>query len=230
MPYKHLFFDLDHTLWDHRRNADETLKDLYHDYQFTKLWDFTPENFIDTFHFINHQLWDRYHQGVIDQQFIRTKRFPLVLSELGVDASQLPQGLAEEYLERCPRKPHLMPNALETLEYLYDHYPMSIITNGFSEIQDTKMSCSGLDRFFHVVITSEQAGQLKPHPQIFHFALQQVNQSQHDCVMIGDNPVTDIEGAQASGMAQVYYDPQDLNQAPQATHRVDDLLALKELL
>lgn len=230
MPYKHLFFDLDHTLWDHHRNANETLNDLFTDYDFADYWEFTVDEFISTFHRINFQLWDQYHEGTIDQVYIREERFPQVLCTLGVDRSDVPEELAEEYLRRCPRKSHLMPHTLEVLNYLQDRYPMSIITNGFSEVQDTKLSSSGLSGYFTMVITSQVAGKLKPHPQIFHYALEQINATGSDCVMIGDNPVTDIAGARSAGIDQIYYDPHNLNQTPDFTYRVDCLKQLKDLL
>ncbi len=230
MAYQHLFFDLDHTLWDHHRNANETLKDLFVDYDFDQNWEFTADQFTATFHQVNFQLWDRYRQGSINQDFIRKERFPKVMAQLGVAKSEVPEGLAEEYLQRCPRKPHLMPYTLEILDYLMERYSMSIITNGFSEIQETKLSCSGLSPYFSTVVTSEVAGKLKPHPQIFNFALSMVRASGSECIMIGDNPVADIAGARSAGIDQIYYDPANLNEADRSTFRVDCLTQLKDLL
>ena len=100
--------------------------------------------------------------------------------------------MTEEYLSRCPRKSNLMPHTLEVLEYLKVRYPMTIITNGFAEIQDIKMNSSGLIRYFDLVITSEQTGWLKPDRKIFDFAVQHARVSPAECLMIGDNPATDI--------------------------------------
>ncbi len=230
MTYQHLFFDLDHTLWDHHKNANETLEDLYRDYNLGHLARFSSADFIKSFHEINHTLWDKYNHGQLDQLYIRQNRFPLVLNTFGIEQQQVPVGLAEAYLQQCPQKPHLMPHTLPVLEYLNKRYEMSIITNGFSDVQDIKMSCSGLLKYFDHIITSEQAGKLKPHPQIFDFALQTVQLTKEACIMIGDNASTDIAGAQAIGMDQIYYDPQNQQQATNPTYTVKSLQELQELL
>lgn len=229
MGYQHLFFDLDHTLWDHQRNADETLSELFQEYNIAGMGDFTERDFIEKFHQVNHLLWDDYNMGRIDQSRIRKQRFPLVLQALGVNGNPINGELSRQYLVRCPTKPYLMPHALETLDYLHKRYDMTIITNGFFEVQATKMACSGLDCYFPRVVTSEEAGELKPHPRIFSYALDNVKQTCEACVMIGDNPSTDIAGARLAGIDQIYYDPQDLKQTP-STFRVMSLLELTDLL
>ena len=228
--YKHLFFDLDHTLWDHHSNANETLHDLYREYDLQNLYDFTIESFQGVFHEVNHSLWDDYHLGHIDQTFIREQRFKKVLKVLEADGFDQHQELGNEYLVRCPRKSNLMPFALEALDYLKDRYPMTVITNGFAEIQDIKLESSGLTGYFREVITSERAGWLKPHQGIFNYALKMAGVSSSESVMVGDNPATDVEGARGAGIDQIYYDPSDRHTKSTSTYKISSLLELKELL
>lgn len=229
-PYKHLFFDLDHTLWDHQSNANETLADIYNSNEIFRLADFNVNQFQDTFHEINHKLWHEYHLGHIDQAYIRNTRFKKVLGALGLEVYDSDMDFTDEYLSRCPRKSNLMPHTLEVLEYLKVRYPMTIITNGFAEIQDIKMNSSGLIGYFDLVITSEQTGWLKPDRKIFDFAVQHARVSPAECLMIGDNPATDMEGARMAGIDQIYYDPEDRNQDRESTYRISSLLQLKEIL
>lgn len=228
--YKHLFFDLDHTLWDHQSNANETLADIYNDFQLFQLSEFNVSEFQDTFHRINHGLWHEYHLGLIDQDYIRNTRFKMILSALGIEIYDSEMELGKEYLSRCPRKSNLMPHALEVLDYLKVRYPMTIITNGFAETQEIKIASSGLLEYFDLVITSEQAGWLKPHHKIFDFAVQHAKVTAAECLMIGDNPATDIEGARMVGIDQIYYDPEDRNKSHESTYRIRSLLQLKEIL
>ena len=230
MHYKHLFFDLDHTLWDHHANANSTLTELFQQYGLGDLSTSDAAEFTIVFHRTNHLLWHDYHLGKIDQTYIRKERFKLVLAELGIFNFEKCQQLADEYLYRCPRKSNLMPNAIETLEYLKPKYPMTIITNGFEEIQEIKLSSSGLDAYFDLVVTSELAGSLKPDPGIFNYSLRAVGVDSTDCVMIGDNPDTDIAGAREAGIDQVYYDPQGLNEVMNPTYKIRNLGQLQELL
>ncbi len=228
--YKHLFFDLDHTLWDHQSNANETLADIYNDFELDRLSDFNLNQFQDTFHKINHNLWREYHLGRIDQAQIRNTRFKKVLSALDLEVFDSDMELAEKYLSQCPCKSNLMPHALEVLDYLKERYPMTIITNGFDEIQHIKMVNSGLIGYFDLVITSERSGWLKPHHKIFDFAVQHARVSAAECLMIGDNPATDIKGAREAGIDQIYYDPGNNDDMLDSTYRIQSLLQLKELL
>lgn len=228
--YKHLFFDLDHTLWDHQRNANETLADLFLQFKLHELGGFSVERFQEVFHVVNHELWDGYHTGLIDQKFIRTERFKQVLQVLGVQNYPHYPSLGHEYLHRCPRKSNLMPHTIETLDYLKASYPMTIITNGFDEIQGLKLSSSGISRYFDLVITSGQAGCLKPHRGIFDFALDHAAVNGSECIMIGDNPVTDISGARDAGIDQIYYNSRACEDHIEPTYKIGSLQELKELL
>jgi len=228
--YRHLFFDLDQTLWDHDCNANQTLTDLYHEFHLNLNHGFGFEDFHRVFHQVNHGLWHDYHKGKVVKGFIREERFRMVMEILEVPHYEYSRDMGARYLELCPRKGNLMPHAIETLEYLKKKYPMTIITNGFDEIQDIKLTSSGIDKYFKSVITSEKAGWLKPHQGIFDFAMKQANVSCGECIMIGDNPVTDIAGARNSGIDQVYFNSRDINVQSVPTYRIQSLIELKQLL
>jgi len=230
VSYSHLFFDLDHTLWDHHRNANETLEDLYHEYDLNQICAATTNEFLETFHLVNHGLWEQYHLGEIDQQYIRDNRFVKVLQNLGAPLGSIPKGLPETYLQRCPQKPHLMPYTLEVLDYLKERYELSIITNGFADVQEIKMKASGLNSYFDHVITSESAGYLKPRPEIYQYTMNLFAVPAKQCLMIGDNAQTDIAGAEATGIDQVYYDPQKQQKALNPTYQIQCLSELKQIL
>ena len=169
-PYRHIFFDLDHTLWDFETNSNETLADLYeiHDmYRFG----FDLKQFLKHYHVENAALWDDYNHGRIDQKELRSTRFTRVLTSLGLDAGDVPEKIDEQYLAICPKKPNVMPHTFMILDYLKDKYDLHIITNGFDDVQEIKMTTSGLKDYFEVVVTSELAGHKKPHRGIFDFAL-----------------------------------------------------------
>ncbi len=192
--------------------------------------DFSAEEFINTFHLINHQLWESYHLGTVDQVYLRKERFPLVMTKLGVRSDVPYSDMADNYLRWCPQKTHLMPGAEEALEYLRPKYSMSVITNGFFDVQVIKLSCSGLDQYFDHVFTSQEAGRLKPDPQIFYYAITKVQGVKENCIMIGDNPATDIAGAQSAGIDQIFYDPHNTKAATEPTYQIEHLRQLRQLL
>lgn len=227
--YKAIFFDLDHTLWDYETNSAEALAELHGDYELEKSG-ISKDSFITTFKKINNQLWHLYDQGYIQQDVIRLERFHKIFLEVGLDNYDLSLKFSNDYLTVSPKKGNLLPHTLEILEYLSPHYDMHIITNGFSEIQLTKLSSSGIKNYFKSVVTSQLAGHKKPSKEIFEFALDQNNLTTHEVIMIGDNLVTDIAGAKNASLNTIYFNPEKISHHTAVTHEIASLMELKSLL
>ncbi|GAB4232788.1 MAG: YjjG family noncanonical pyrimidine nucleotidase [Ekhidna sp.] len=201
---KHIFFDLDHTLWDYDRSAQETLTDIYDRFHLSEAT--TIKKFVSAFYTVNNELWHLYNSGEIHRDYIKKYRFEKILSAVGADISF--SGEASDYfISTCSTKPYLMPDALTALHYLSGRYELHIITNGFLDSQGRKLGSSGIDKFFKVMVTSECADSRKPAAEIFHHSLRQASAGIHESVMIGDNPRTDIQGAKDVGLKTVFYDP-----------------------
>ena len=205
--FTYLFFDLDHTLWDYDTNAKTVLTNLYHHFELGSVIRHGPERFLEIYFKTNDGLWHDYNQGRITKEVIRNDRFDMVMTNC--DASGYDRGLemSDYFLGNCPRQKVVMPDAIMALDYLGKKYRMSIITNGFDDVQEVKMKASGLDKYFEHVITSETIGVKKPNPEIFEHALEKVGVLKEDALMIGDNPKTDIWGAQNAGITPLLYNP-----------------------
>ena len=159
---KAIFFDWDHTLWDHDLNAKEVLLDLAAEYELA----IEPLSYWATFEKINNGLWDQYAAGEISQAELRETRFVRFFQELRVEG---PAGeFGDKYLERAPRKTNLMPGAFEVIQDLAAHFPLYILTNGFDDIQYVKIEGAGMRSFFQEIITSQQVGTKKPNPWGLH--------------------------------------------------------------
>ncbi|MEL6535174.1 MAG: YjjG family noncanonical pyrimidine nucleotidase [Bacteroidota bacterium] len=231
MNYQHLFFDLDHTLWDFDRNSTETLSELYQEFDFNGRFGFSEDRFLTTFQEVNHVLWNDYNVGKIDRSHIRARRFDMVLDALEAPATNRPADLGEVYLARCPMKPHTLPHTHEVLNYLQGKgYDLHIITNGFSDVQDIKLKAAGLDTYFDVVVTSENSGHKKPSPEIFYHALHAAKADLDDSLMIGDNLDTDIAGARSVAMDQVFFNPRKHYHPHQPTFEISSLHELRTFL
>lgn len=228
--YQHLFFDLDHTLWDYDRNVRESLSELFHIYSLQDVGIPTFEQFFSSFHEVNFQLWDDYNLGKIDKQGLRRERFPRIFAHAGGDPNAIPAPFEEDFMHRTSSKPHLFPHSKEILDYLRKSYRVHLITNGFDESQAKKMRSSGLTGYFELVVTSETTGYKKPDPRIFHYALEQLNTVPSACLMIGDNPNSDILGAQRADIDQVYFNPEGKTSTIQATYEIRHLQELEQLL
>jgi putative hydrolase of the HAD superfamily len=231
MPYKHLFFDLDHTLWDFDTNSREALQDIYYSLSLADagVYDF------DLFHKLylghNERLWDRYRKGQMKVDDLRWKRMAVTLLEFKNGDEALARKMGVEFLEILPTKKKLFPDTLEALQYLTDKkYLLHMITNGFEKTQHHKMETSGIDGFFQEVITSEGSGSLKPHPEIFEYALMKTGAGKKESIMIGDTPDVDILGARQAGIDQVYVNHTGNKEKVNATFTITSLRELMEIL
>lgn len=225
--YSCIFFDLDHTLWDFERNSEETLQELFNAYALPEKGVANFQTFFQQFRKINAELWHLYDHGKITSEVIREQRFKQILAAFNVHDEVLTQDLSYQYLHTCPKKNHVIPGAIETLEYLKGNgYQLAIITNGFEEIQHTKLASGKLTSYFNNVITSQQAGHKKPAREIFDYALELNSVRAHEAVMIGDNLVTDIAGARNANVDAVYFNPDKVAHEEEVTieiHQLGDL-------
>jgi len=227
---EHLFFDLDHTLWDFERCSAETLTELFEEYRLNR-FSISVEEFKSAFKQVNGRLWDLYNHHYITRDYIRQERFALVFEALGIDRRETPTELSREYLYRCPRKTHLESHSLQVLKVLQPHYKLHIITNGFDDVQKIKMESAGILHFFDVIATSESSGGYKkPDKQMFEHALSQAKVSPSQTWMIGDNLQTDIVGAQAMGMKTIYYNPIRQKHHEQPDAEITSLLEIIKVL
>ncbi|VTP91199.1 YjjG family noncanonical pyrimidine nucleotidase [Sphingobacterium daejeonense] len=227
---KHIFFDLDHTIWDFDRNAEETLHELYFRYSFDHIFNSpTSETFIATYTINNHRLWDLYHHGKIDKPTLRKLRFADTFTQLGVNPELFPVAFEEEYLEICPTKTNLFPNAHETLGYLQDRYTLHLISNGFKEACEKKLEHSKLAPYFDTIVISEIVGINKPDRRIFEHALKNGNAIKEEAVMIGDNLDADVRGAQNAGLEAIFFNPLEVEKPQDINHMIKDLKELQQI-
>lgn len=230
MKYKCILFDLDHTLWDFETNSSQTLAELFEIHNLQKRGVTQFADFKKIFSQINTDLWTRYDAGLISRDEIRFHRFKNILAHFHIDDENLSMTLSDQYVLQSPKKGALMPNALESLDYLASRYHMTIVTNGFEEIQGTKLASSGITHYFKSVVTSARAGHKKPAREIFDFALAESGFSHHEAVMIGDNLQTDMGGARNANVDTIYFNPDRIAHTETVTHEIHDLKQLKEIL
>lgn len=231
MAYKDLFFDLDHTLWDFETNSKECIQELYNRYELAGLGILDFDGFYDTYSAHNHRLWDRYSKGFIKQEELRWKRVYLSLLDFKVANEKLSKEISDAYLEILPNKTNLFPYTIEVLDYLKNKdYRMHLITNGFESVQFKKINNSGLSDYFIEVITSEASNSLKPHKDIFEYALKNANASVSESIMIGDNESADIQGGINIGMDTIFVNHIQAVPTVPATYTITHLKELEAIL
>ncbi len=227
--YKVLFIDLDDTLWDFRGNARAALQDIYAVYELGQYFE-SFEQFFELYSVRNAELWGEYHKGTITKADLQRERFLYPFAAVGVRNEALSERVGSDFLERTTTKTTLVPGAIELLDYLSEKYLLTILSNGFSEVQYKKIDNTGLRKYFEHIVLSEDIGIQKPNIEIFQHALELNGVMPSEVMMIGDNHESDVLGAANAGIDQIYFAPNGADDAKQATHTVTSLLQIMTIL
>jgi putative hydrolase of the HAD superfamily len=227
---KHVFFDLDRTLWDFEKSAKQTFEEIYNHYNLYEKGVPSIKDYHDAYTIHNNILWDLYRKGEIKKEVLSSLRFNLTLQDFGITDEALGLKIGKDYTRISPLKVNLFPYSIEILEYLYPLYSLHIITNGFSEVQSVKLKTSGLDKYFLKIITSEEAGVKKPHPDIFKFAFEKAGALPEESIMIGDDYEVDIIGAKQVNMKQIFFDYEKKYNKDGGTYYINHLKEIEGIL
>ncbi len=227
---KHVFFDLDRTLWDFEKNSEAIIKVLLKDYNIENTYKTTADDFIKKYRKINHKLWHLYSHKKITKEELRSTRFSKTLEKLGAKNEELGALLERDYIAKSPYQTRLLEGANEILDYLKPKYKLHILSNGFKEVQHIKLHESGIKDHFNNIFISEEMGFQKPDKAIFHAAQTKTGVNPEACIMIGDDFGNDIEGALNAGWKAVYLTSRKKRIKQTDMYQINGLLELKELL
>ena len=224
---KHIFFDLDHTLWHFEKNSSLTFKFLLNKYNINV----DLQSFLKIYMPINFSLWNLYRDDKITKEYLRHNRLKSTFEKLNINIKpSVIDNISDDYVKHLPDNNFLLKDAITVLDYLFKKYTLHIITNGFTEVQNTKIINSNLKKYFTCIIDSETVGVKKPHSKIFQYAYdvsKATNKNQ--CLMIGDNYEADVMGAINNGFKAIH-----LNSNNENLHKdsiiINDLISLKEIL
>lgn len=228
--YSHVFFDIDRTLWDFDKNTQQTFNDILLKHKLFERGVTSLDSFMAVYTPINRKLWELYKTGDIHKPELNRQRFYSTLLFFGIDDNSCADDMARDYIEISPAKTELIEGAIEVLDYLKPRYNLGLITNGFEEIQRCKVVLSGLQKYFKWIITSEEAGYLKPHSGIFEYALRITGATASGSLYIGDDPVADVYGARTAGIDQVLFNRNGIDNDATATYAICHLSELVNIL
>ena len=199
---KHIFFDLDHTLWHFEKNSSLTFKFLLNKYNINV----GLQSFLKIYMPINFSLWNLYRDDKITKEYLRHNRLKSTFEKLNINIKpSIIDNISDDYVKHLPDNNFLLKDAITVLDYLFKKYTLHIITNGFTEVQNTKIINSNLKKYFTCIIDSETVGVKKPHSKIFQYAYdvsKATNKNQ--CLMIGDNYEADVMGAINNGFKAIH--------------------------
>ena len=220
---KHIFFDLDHTLWDFERNSGLAFETIFSKNDIT----ISLSQFLDVYSPINFEFWRLYRNNEISKEALRYGRLKKSFDALGMTVvDETIMNLSNDYITHLPDHNHLFEGTIELLDYLKPNYKLHIITNGFEEVQHKKLTNSGISDYFDVIVTSEMAGVKKPNSKIFNLALDLAKAQPNESVMIGDSYEADIKGANAYGMHSIFFDQNrsQLQNAQLKAHNLKEII------
>ena len=213
--YKAVFIDWDDTIGDFVGAAKLALKEMYEKYALDAYFA-SLEEFVGLYKPHNLALWALYGEDKVTKEYLSFDRFfyPLMHgSQVGekslakgerLKVAALAEQMSEDFLNMTTAHFSLLEGAEELVRYLAKKYPLTVVTNGFVEVQYEKFDKSGLrDCFAHIVL-SEEVGCQKPNPRIFEAALRMNGLQAEDVVMIGDSWNSDIQGAINAGIDQIW--------------------------
>ena len=223
---EHVFFDLDHTLWDFDKNSALTFEKIFD----LNNIDINLDEFLEVYVPLNLYYWKLYREEKIDKESLRYRRLNDVFQKLNMTVkTRMIYKLSEDYITYLSSFNHLFDGTIEILEYLKPKYALHIITNGFKEVQHGKLNKSNIDHYFHTVTNSEMVGVKKPNPKIFNHAMHMARAKPNNSIMIGDNLEADIQGALDLGMDAICFNYHK-EPAVEPIKFVDNLMELKHFL
>jgi putative hydrolase of the HAD superfamily len=223
---EHIFFDLDHTLWDFDKNSALTFEKIF---ELNKVA-VNLNDFLEVYVPINFKYWKLYREEKVDKKTLKFSRLNDAFKAMEIDiSSRMVHKLSDDYITHLCTFNHLFAGAIDLLDYLTPKYQLHIITNGFKEAQQAKLNQSNIDHYFVTVTNSEMVGVKKPNPKIFKHALKMANASIVNSIMIGDNLEADILGALNIGMDAICFNYHNEVLGPDIIG-VDHLLEIKDYL
>lgn len=207
MKYQHIFFDLDNTLWDHRKNAYHTLKEIFQREKVKEDHNLDFEDFHKEYFTINENLWAQIRDGEIDKNYLRKHRFYDSFLFFGINDEALSQRFEDNFLDEILNYNDLVDGAFELLEYLAEKkYSLHVLSNGFKEVTYRKCEFSGIKNYFKTITSADEINIRKPQPEIYEYALKNAGAEKENSIMIGDDWVADVEGALSFGMDAIFFD------------------------
>ena len=228
---KHIFFDLDNSLWDTDRNSKLTLQQMYKETEVEEKHKVGFSDFFNDYYHRNEELWILYRQNKVNKQDILDQRFRKTFERFGITDSSIYSYFDDHFLEKVVQNNNLVDNTVETLEYLKGKgYELHVVSNGFIQQTQRKVNGTQIKEYVTTVTSGEEINKRKPAKEVFELGLQKANAKAEESSFIGDDWEADAIGSEKAGMFPIFFDYKKEEKYKQNGFPIiKDLLELKSI-
>lgn len=208
MRYQYLLVDNDNTLMDFDTAEHLALRDTLTAFSLP-----ATREVLETYHAINHALWEALERGEVTQAQLKLRRFEQLIDHFGWMDMEA-RALADTYPKHLGCHAELLPGSLELLQTLHGRMKIALVSNGVSEIQRSRLSRCPFTPLLDAVVISEEVGVSKPDPRMVDIALAHLGcADKRQAVLLGDSLTADMAAAKRAGIDSIWLNP---------THRPGD--------
>ena len=222
--YTWLLFDLDNTILDFGASSKAAFFDVLAKYELS-------QKDYDLYNGINHAVWVEFEKGQMTQDTLKIERWRRFGLERGLELD--PTETNEAYFHHIRDNPIYVPGADLLIEDCLQEYQLAIITNGLSEVQESRLALTGLrDKIEHIII-SDQIGVAKPAEAFFQYTYKKIGEPLlEDVLVIGDTLTSDIRGGLDFGTDTCWYNyyGKENHTTYRPTYEVKNMKGLRDLL
>jgi putative hydrolase of the HAD superfamily len=205
--YTHLLFDLDDTLLDFRQASQGAFNAFYN--EFLQKSGLPLEEAFQHYHDANMMVWEMFEQNQISIEDLKTRRFEWMYQQarLPVPHDQL-KNQSDYFLDALIASTQLLEGAAQLLQKSSTKYHLSVITNGISYVQQSRLKRLNIGHHFNHIFISEEIGHSKPSSAFFQYVINTLQPDQSNRILvIGDSLKADIAGALKAGLDACWYNP-----------------------
>ena len=202
--YKYLLFDLDNTLLDFSKAEARSLKDTFKHFGKT-----INDNDLENFRVINLKYWKMFELGKISKEQLLVSRFNEFFSKISINTIN-PSDFNSYYLNALTNSAEEINGSYELIKKL-NGFDLSIITNGVTHTQKTRIDKSRIGKYFNHIYISDEIGYQKPKKEFFDYVFKDLNiTNKKEVLLIGDSLTSDIIGGINYGIDTVWFNPNNL--------------------
>lgn len=198
---KHIFFDLDDTIFDFKKAERIALKNTLIELNIDP-----TDNILSRYSEINVAQWKLMEIGKLTREEVKVRRYQLLFDEYKINASA--EKATSIYEEKLKIGHYFIDGAEQMLESLYNKYNLYLVSNGATAVQNSRLDSSNIRKHFKDIFISQEIGYDKPSKQFFDICFSTItNFNKNEAVIVGDSLSSDIQGGINAEIKTIWFNP-----------------------